>query len=164
MEASMAPESRDLLETIWTTRSVRRFKPDPIPDDVLQALLDAAIRAPNGSNNQTWRILVIRDPELRRQVGEQYGLAYQAYNPDPGARLANEPDPNRQVLVRSSQHLAASMGTERPGADPALPDRPGQLEQPAQPRRFGLPVRPEPAVGGPRLRHRGLPDHDPPAP
>jgi EAL domain-containing protein (putative c-di-GMP-specific phosphodiesterase class I) len=55
-----------------TSRSIRRFKPDPIPDGVLDQLLAAAIQAPNGSNLQSWHFMVIRDPEKRRQVGELY--------------------------------------------------------------------------------------------
>ena len=40
----------DLYEALYTTRAMRRLKPDPIPDEVLFQVFDAAIRAPSGSN------------------------------------------------------------------------------------------------------------------
>ena len=51
----------ELREAIYTLRSMRRVKPDPIPDEAIRAILDAAIRAPSGSNQQHWAFLVVRD-------------------------------------------------------------------------------------------------------
>jgi nitroreductase len=51
----------DLLEGIATTRAIRRFRPDPIPEPDLATMLFAASRAPTGSNRQTGRFLVLRD-------------------------------------------------------------------------------------------------------
>ena len=62
----------DVLEAIYTTRAMRRVKPDPIPDEVLRAILDAAIRAPSGGNQQPWSFLVVRDPALRKGLQELY--------------------------------------------------------------------------------------------
>lgn len=62
--------SENVWEVLYTTRAIRRFKPDPIPDDVVRQLADAAIRAPSGSNQQTWRFLFIRDPDLKRKLAE----------------------------------------------------------------------------------------------
>ena len=62
----------DILEAIYTTRAMRRVKPDPIPDDVLRAILDAAIRAPSGGNQQPWSFLVVRDQALRKGLQEIY--------------------------------------------------------------------------------------------
>ena len=50
-----------LLEGLATTRAIRRFRPDPIPDDDLAAILWHATRAPTGSNRQPTRYLVLRD-------------------------------------------------------------------------------------------------------
>jgi len=61
-----------LFEAIYTARALRRFKPDPVPDDVITKILDAAIRAPSGSNEQTWLFVVVKDPEQRRRIGEVY--------------------------------------------------------------------------------------------
>jgi nitroreductase len=63
-----------LLEGIATTRAIRRFTGDPIPDDALAAMFFAATRAPSGSNRQPFRFLVLRDGpranEARRLIGE----------------------------------------------------------------------------------------------
>ena len=50
-----------LLEGLCTTRAIRRFRPDPIPDGHLAAMCFAATRAPTGSNRQPFRLLVLRD-------------------------------------------------------------------------------------------------------
>jgi nitroreductase len=61
-----------LFEAINTARALRRFKPDPVPDDVMSKILEAAIRAPSGSNDQTWLFVVVKDSEQRRKLGEVY--------------------------------------------------------------------------------------------
>jgi nitroreductase len=61
-----------LFEAIYSARALRRFKPDPVPDEVMTKVLDAAIRAPSGSNEQTWLFVVVKDAEQRRKIGEVY--------------------------------------------------------------------------------------------
>jgi nitroreductase len=61
-----------LFEAIYSARAIRRLKPDPIPDDVITKVLDAAIRAPSGSNAQSWVFIVVKDPEKRKQLGAIY--------------------------------------------------------------------------------------------
>lgn len=51
----------DLLEGLCATRAIRRYRPDPIPDEDLARILFAATRAPSGSNRQPFRFLVLRD-------------------------------------------------------------------------------------------------------
>ena len=51
----------EYFEVVHTQRAIRSFKPDPVPDDLLWQALDAAIRAPSGSNTQPWRWMVVRD-------------------------------------------------------------------------------------------------------
>ncbi|MBC7236948.1 MAG: nitroreductase family protein [Chloroflexi bacterium] len=60
----------ETLQTIWKRRSIRRYKPDPIPERDLALILETARRAPTGANRQNWRMIVIRDPELRHKVAE----------------------------------------------------------------------------------------------
>ncbi|MBK8558491.1 nitroreductase family protein [Candidatus Amarobacter glycogenicus] len=57
-----------LFQTIYTTRALRRFKPDAVPDAVLFQLFDAAIRASSGQNAQDWRFIIIRDAQVKRQL------------------------------------------------------------------------------------------------
>jgi len=62
----------DVFEALYTTRAMRRVKPDPIPAEVQQSILDAAIRAPSGGNSQNWRFLLIDDPGLKAKLGPIY--------------------------------------------------------------------------------------------
>jgi len=57
-----------LLEGIATTRAIRRFRPDPVTDEQLAAVLFAATRAPSGSNRQPFRFLVLRDGPRAREA------------------------------------------------------------------------------------------------
>ncbi len=59
----------DLLTEIATARSVRCFRDQPIPRDVLNSVLDAGRRAPSAKNRQAWRFVAITDAETRAAVG-----------------------------------------------------------------------------------------------
>jgi nitroreductase len=73
MEGAM-PEI-GLFEAIHTARSLRRFKPDPVPEALITQVLDAAVRAPTAGNAQNWAFVVIRDREMRRALGAIYRQA-----------------------------------------------------------------------------------------
>lgn len=105
-------DSIGLLEGMSTTRSIRRFRPDPVPDDLLRSVLEAATWAPSGSNSQRWRLFVVRDPEKRRQVGEIYRRGF--FDFYPAERLASETDPSRQRMMTGAVYLAEHLGTEPP--------------------------------------------------
>jgi nitroreductase len=62
----------DVREALYTTRAMRRVRPDPIPADVQARILDAAIRAPSGGNAQGWRFLLIDDPAIKARIGPLY--------------------------------------------------------------------------------------------
>jgi len=59
----------DILEVIKTRKSIRRYKPDPIPDEILDKILEAARWAPTGENYQPWRFIVIKNPETKNKIG-----------------------------------------------------------------------------------------------
>lgn len=67
----------DLYEALYTTRAMRRVEPTPIPDEVVAAMLDAAIRAPSGGNSQNWRFVMVTDPELKKRLGPLYREAFE---------------------------------------------------------------------------------------
>lgn len=72
-----------LGEAIFSQRSIRRFRPDPISADDLQLILEAAVKAPSGGNRQPARFLVLNnDPELIRQFGALYREAWWAKRRD----------------------------------------------------------------------------------
>ena len=62
----------NLFEIIRTTRSMRRLKPDPVPDDLIRQILEAGTCAANGGNMQSWRYLVVRDPAIKQVVATYY--------------------------------------------------------------------------------------------
>lgn len=62
----------DIREALYTTRAMRRVTPDPIPPDVQERILDAAIRAPSGGNAQNWRFLLVDDPDVRAALAPLY--------------------------------------------------------------------------------------------
>jgi len=58
------------LETVLSRRSVRRYKPDPVPNDVLNNILEAGRLAPSAANRQPWHFIVIRDSGLRQKLAQ----------------------------------------------------------------------------------------------
>jgi len=69
----------DVFEALYTTRAMRRVSEDPIPEGVLQQMVDAGIRAPSGSNRQGWKFILVTDPEIRNQLGALYREAWDFY-------------------------------------------------------------------------------------
>ena len=57
-----------LFDAIYTQRAIRRWKPDPVPQDLLKRVLEAATKAPSGSNTQPWRWLVVQDESKRKAI------------------------------------------------------------------------------------------------
>ena len=104
----------DLYEALYTTRAMRRVKPDPIPADVQAKILDAAIRAPSGGNTQNWRFMLVDDPAVKGQLGPIYRdclsmLWATIYKDRLDAANAKPDDPEHAQLLRiqrSAQHLA----------------------------------------------------------
>jgi nitroreductase len=76
--------SMSLGEAIFTLRSIRRFKPDPIALEDLRLILEAAVKAPNGGNAQVARFLVVNDRETIREFGALYHEAWWAKRHDEG--------------------------------------------------------------------------------
>lgn len=58
----------DVYTAIKTRRSVRDYKSDPVPEESLKRILEAARLAPSAANRQQWKFIVVRDPERRRQL------------------------------------------------------------------------------------------------
>ena len=71
----------DLYEAMRTLRAVRRLRPDPIPDDVLYRVLEAASWAPTGGNRQAWRIIVVKDAARKQRLGELYKKNHHPLHP-----------------------------------------------------------------------------------
>src|SRR3984893_4497705 len=90
--ANATSNTADLIEIIRTSSSMRRLKPDPVPNEWIRRILEAGTCAPSGGNMQRWRFLLIRDPKVKETVGalykrawdEQVGPRYRSGEPAPG--------------------------------------------------------------------------------
>ena len=65
-------EGTELFHIMRTTRAMRRLKPDPVPDELIQRILQAGQWAANGGANQRWRFLVVKDRSIKEQVQKWY--------------------------------------------------------------------------------------------
>ncbi len=95
----------ELYDAMKSLRAVRRLRPDPIPDDVLRRVLEAATWAPSGGNVQPWRIVVVREREKKATLGTLYAERWKAYSQVHRARLANASEE-----IRASSERMASAG------------------------------------------------------
>jgi nitroreductase len=66
----------DFLELVKTRRSIRHYKSDPVPDEDIEKIIEAARWAPSGFNSQLWEFVVVKDPELKGQIAEVVGTAF----------------------------------------------------------------------------------------
>jgi nitroreductase len=101
-----------LFEAIYSTRALRRLRPDPVPDEVLFQLLDAAIRAPSGQNVQDWRFVVVTDPEIKRRMQTWAEEGWSRYQPryaeDPA--LMEQLPRTKRLSLKSVEHLVRHLG------------------------------------------------------
>jgi nitroreductase len=94
----------DIFDAMYTQRAMRRLTDEPVSDDDVWRILEAATMAPSGGNVQPWNFVVIRDAEIKRQIGVWYLDAWQrSYGP---AREAMRADPDRARTFNSADYLA----------------------------------------------------------
>ena len=104
----------DIDEALYTTRAMRRVKPDPIPMAVQAKILDAAIRAPSGGNTQNWRFLLVDDKDVIGRIAPLYqhaiGELWETVYADRLAAAQADPESDESVQMlkvqRSAQWLA----------------------------------------------------------
>ncbi len=97
----------DLYETMSTLRAVRRLRPDPIPDEVLERVLQAACWAPTGGNQQPWKVIVITDPAKKQAMKDVYAPEWARYVEGFLTRVAGSPDFEKwERVAKAGNHLA----------------------------------------------------------
>jgi nitroreductase len=103
----------EVYEVLYTTRSMRRLRSDPIPYEVQARILDAAIRAPHPGNAQDWHFLLVDDPAIKEQLATYYqesqALGMAAHFGERAAALGITPEEAEQAeapRLRSARHLA----------------------------------------------------------
>ena len=98
-----------LYEAMSTTRAVRRLRPDPIPDEVVRRVIEAANWAPTGGNAQPWRIIAVSDAAKRQRLQQLYIGPWEQYSAGRKSQLANAPEAVRaqqEKMIRAADHLA----------------------------------------------------------
>ena len=93
-----------LFEALHTQRAIRYFKPDPVPREAIEKILEAASKAPSGTNRQMWHFIVVQDAELRAKLSDIYRRA--GRNALPGLQWLQEVNPR---ILRSATHLVEHM-------------------------------------------------------
>ena len=88
-----------LFEAMYTQRQITRFKPDPVPREAIDKVIEAATKAPSGGNNQPWHFFAITDKDLVAKIGNIYGELWL------GAR-GTQPQPGESPAYQAARYLA----------------------------------------------------------
>ena len=107
----------DITEVIRTTFAARQFTDDPVPDEVIERMIEHARFAPSGGNRQGWHVIVVRDPEIRAAIAaaaERPAKRYMAM------QQAGEGPWNAAFPSSVTDESAASMPTPRRLMDPYI--------------------------------------------
>ncbi len=106
--------STDVLYDLMSTqRAIRRLRPDPIADEVLQRIMQAAAWAPTGGNQQPWRIVMVHDRASKERMGELYAARWNAFTEVYRKRFVNAPEEVRQQeerTIAAGDRLASRFG------------------------------------------------------
>ena len=66
----------DLHQFLRSRRSIRRFKPDPVPDSVIENILTTATFAPSAHNRQPWRFCVVTDVSVKQKLADAMAIEF----------------------------------------------------------------------------------------
>ncbi|MBM2616550.1 nitroreductase family protein [Actinoplanes sp. LDG1-06] len=105
------PNSLSLLDGLHSTPARRYLSARPIEDDVITAVLDAAVRGPSGGNTQRWAWIVVRDAEVKRRIAEWYREGWEANYGSRREQILGSDDPQGMSAAsfRAADHLAAHL-------------------------------------------------------
>lgn len=86
-----------IVDNLLTRRSIRAYKPEPVPHDIMDVILNCGIHAPNGMNKQPWEIRVVDNPEILNGMTEAYLAGFDENNP-----RHPKNDPNFRNMFRNA--------------------------------------------------------------
>ena len=101
-------EEIGLFEAIYSQRAIRKLKPDPVSDELVHKLIEAATKAPSGGNTEPWAFVVIRDAGTKAKIAEWYLEAWEktyVAGTDGGKNLPK----NIERVYGAADHLARNM-------------------------------------------------------
>ena len=94
------PDEMGIFEVMYNCRAMRRLKPDPVPEELLIKLIDAANQAPSGSNRQGARWIIVRAPEQKQKLAELNKKGVEAYIGPDSQRSAALPHQDAEKRTR----------------------------------------------------------------
>lgn len=103
------PEPIPVLDALHSTPSRRYLSTEPIPDHIIWAILDAAVRGPSGGNRQQWGWIVVTDPDIKKPVAGWYREAWNTAYGNRRAEILARPANPEGLTHRSflaAEHLA----------------------------------------------------------
>jgi nitroreductase len=89
-----------IFKVMYNCRAMRKLKPDPVPEELLVKLIDAANQAPSGSNLQRARWIIVRDAEQKRRLAELNKTAVEAYIGPQSGRAGSLPHQSAEKRQR----------------------------------------------------------------
>lgn len=107
-----------LLELVKKRRSTRRFKPDPIPDEYVDKIIEAARWAPSGFNSQPWDFIVVKKPEYKDKISQlvsEYGeqsVRMEATR-EPWQRISGSPIATGEMTYKNAPVFIILLGDNR---------------------------------------------------
>jgi nitroreductase len=108
----------DTLGLLRTTGAVRDFLPDAVPDDVVYRILETARFAPNGGNRQAWKVVLVKDPEVRTGLRDAYlpgWYEYLAIGAEGLTPFAPVTDRDAETRARARTPELAAQAARAPG-------------------------------------------------
>ena len=79
---SDASSDMSFFDVACSQRAYRALRPDPVPEPIIEKILEAGTHAPSAGNCQPWRFVVVQDEEVRRQIGEGAQAAWEGFARD----------------------------------------------------------------------------------
>jgi nitroreductase len=105
--------TNDLWEAMYTQRAVRYFRPDPVPQELLTKLIEAATRAPSGSNLQPWGFVIVTDDAMRARIAarirERFMTSDQLKAYIEAGR--NSGDPSRRIMMDGVSNIVSNLNS-----------------------------------------------------
>ena len=95
-----------LTEALYTTRAMRRVKPDPVPEEMVRALIDAGVRVPTPAGHGGYRFMTVTDPETRQELGDLYLETFESLVGGKFSDIVSKTDERFRVQLSSSWWLA----------------------------------------------------------
>ena len=118
---SVDPQELSVLEALHSTPARRYLSAEPISDEIIRELIDAAVRGPSGGNSQLWAWIVVRDQQVKDQIAAWYKEGWdQSY----GARrdqIVNADGGMSAASFRAGDHLANHLAEAPVWIFPVLP-------------------------------------------